>query len=409
MATKRPCASLASHLADNQTTKDVAQDGRRGPQMAECREVLCGGTPRRPQMPRWKMIKAGFARMRATHQTKNPKADRRLALPPNVFRFVFGSSGIHQFLLLVLTAAVFLVEIVPLELQRRVVNDLVKHRAYQQVIVLCVIYAGVVLFHGGTKLVLNVYRGWVGERATRDLRRRIRALLESSDAPSQASEANGIGVSMMVAEVEPIGGFVGESISEPILQAGILLSVIAYMIHVEPWMAAATLALFVPQLFFVPLLQGAINRRSAARVWMLRQLSVRLVAQTDNAEARGRKGDPSIERVFELDMGIFRFKFTMNFLMNFCNHLQVITALLVGGWFVSTEQLEIGGVVAFISAIGRLNDPWGDLVNYFRDVSGTQVKFRLLANAVNQLAERRTLELRDEWGPAIVLGPRKNA
>jgi hypothetical protein len=54
---------------------------------------------------------------------------------------------------------------------------------------------------------------------------------------------------------------------------------------------------------------------------------------------------------------------------------------------VHSDQLEVGGVVAFISAVGRLNDPWGDLVNYFRDVSITQVKYRLVADRVNQLSE----------------------
>ena len=42
-------------------------------------------------------------------------------------------------------------------------------------------------------------------------------------------------------------------------------------------------------------------------------------------------------------------------------------------------------MVAFISGIGRITDPWGDLVNYFRDINVTQVKYRLLANAVDQL------------------------
>jgi hypothetical protein len=50
-------------------------------------------------------------------------------------------------------------------------------------------------------------------------------------------------------------------------------------------------------------------------------------------------------------MGIFKLKFTMNFLMNICNHLQVVSALLVGGWWVYTGHIEIGGVVAFISGI----------------------------------------------------------
>jgi ABC-type bacteriocin/lantibiotic exporter with double-glycine peptidase domain len=282
-----------------------------------------------------------------------------------------------------------LFEVVPLELQRRVVNDLVKHRNYHLVIVLCAVYAGIVILQGTTKLVLNVYRGWVGERATRDLRRRIRSVVAAS--PSASSEAQGIEVSMIVAEVVPIGGFVGESISEPVLQGGALLSVLAYMIHLDGPMAVAVFALFVPQLVFVPLPQRVILQRTEVRVRILRGLSVSIIAPAYE-DKRGRADVARIDHVFELDMGIFRLKFTMNFLMNLCSHLQIITALLLGGWCVYTEQLEIGGVVAFISGIGRLNDPWGDFVNYFRDVSVTQVKYRLVANAANQLAQGHALD-----------------
>ena len=73
--------------------------------------------------------------------------------------------------------------------------------------------------------------------------------------------------------------------------------------------------------------------------------------------------------------------------MNLSAQLQIIAALLVGGWLVYTDQLEIGGVVAFISGIGRFTDPWGDLVNYFRALNITQVEFRLLSDAVNQQAQ----------------------
>ena len=83
-------------------------------------------------------------------------------------------------------------------------------------------------------------------------------------------------------------------------------------------------------------------------------------------------------------MGIFRLKFSMNFLMNLSTQLQIIGALLVGGWAVYQNRLEIGGVVAFISGIGRITDPWGDLVNYFRDVNITQVKYALLRDALDR-------------------------
>jgi ABC-type multidrug transport system fused ATPase/permease subunit len=307
-------------------------------------------------------------------------------LPGSVFRYVLATSGVHQLLLLALTVSLFLIEVVPLELQRRIVDNLVKDHPYDRVILLCAVYAGVVLVQGGIKLGLNVYRGWVGERATRELRHRIHSVIEAPLTSSPAAEAQGIAVSMIVAEVEPIGGFVGESVSEPLLQGGILASVLAYLIHIDPWMALGAFALFIPQFFFVPLMQAAVNRRAGARIRILRQLGINVI---DQATGHFRADDQRIDRVFSLDMGIFRLKFTMNFLMNLCSHLQIISALLIGGWWVHTDRLELGGVVAFISGISRLNDPWGDLVNYFRDLTVTQVKYRLLANAVNELAQEQ--------------------
>ena len=281
------------------------------------------------------------------------------ALPRNVFRYVLATSGLHQLLLLALTVTVFLLEVVPLELQRRIVNDLVKHRPFSWVIGLCAVYAGTVLVQGGTKLALNIYRGWVGERAKRDLRRRVHTFVEAPGATSPAVEAQGIAVSMIVAEVEPIGGFVGESVSEPLLQAGIMLSVLAYLIHIDPWMALTAFGIFIPQLVFVPLLQAAVNRRTGARIQMLRRLGIAMIAGAGGVDDESsRTDDRRIEQAFALDMGIFKLKFSMNFLMNVCNHLQIISALLVGGWWVYTSRLEIGGVVAFISGIGRLNDLW---------------------------------------------------
>src|ERR1700751_2271363 len=136
------------------------------------------------------------------HQLRRAAAEK---LPGSVFRYVLATSGIHQLLLVAMTVSVSLLEVVPLELQRRIVNDLVKDRPYRWVITLCAVYAGVVLVQGGTKLILNVYRAWVGERAIRGLRHRIHKVIEAPSPSSPAAEAQEIAVSMIVAEVEPIG------------------------------------------------------------------------------------------------------------------------------------------------------------------------------------------------------------
>src|SRR5271155_5553027 len=82
-------------------------------------------------------------------------------LPNNIFRYVLSVSWRHQIALVSLTVFTFLLEIVPLEIQRRVVNNLVKERPFQLVIILCAAYASAVLVQGATKLGLNVYRSWV--------------------------------------------------------------------------------------------------------------------------------------------------------------------------------------------------------------------------------------------------------
>jgi ABC-type multidrug transport system fused ATPase/permease subunit len=314
-----------------------------------------------------------------------------IALPPNIYHYVWQASRWHQVPLVVLTVCVALFEVVPLELQRRIVDDAVKNRNYWFVLVLCGVYLGAVLLQGGTKLVLNVYRNWVGESAVRELRRRVHTLVSARSAASSTVEAEGVQASMIVSEVEPVGSFVGGSVSEPLLQSGILCSVLAYMIHVDLRMAAVAILFFVPQLFFVPLMQHAMNRRTRVRVRLIRQLSISVVVGSGD-RTRDRADDDRIDRVFRLNMGIYEFKFSMNFLMNLSTQLQIIGALAVGAWAVLHQQLEIGGVVAFISGIGRITDPWGDLVNYFRDANINQVKFGLLRDAIGQQSVQAATE-----------------
>ncbi len=304
-----------------------------------------------------------------------------------LFGYILRTSWPHQLAILILTTIVFLLEVVPLEAQRRVVNDIVKHRPYSTILLLCAGYFGSVVFQGGTKLGLNIYRSWIGERAKRDLRRRISASTRMNKASLLSPDVQGVAVSMVVAEVEPVGNFVGSSISEPLLQTGILATVIAYMVHLDPWMGAAALFLFFPQFVFVPLMQHGMNRRTGMRVRLLRQIGVGLIARGGSGAAAEQGEARCIERVFHVDMGIFELKFTMNFLMNLCSHLQIIAALLLGGWRVLQGELEIGGIVAFISGVGRLNDPWGDLVNYFRTLNLSLVQFHLIVTALDQISE----------------------
>jgi hypothetical protein len=158
-------------------------------------------------------------------------------LPKTLLGYIWKASARHQLGLCLLSVTVFLLSAVPLELQRRIVNDAIGKGALGTILWLALAYAALALTEGGVKLWLNVYRSWVSERAVRHLRHAIGAMTQRALAADDRAKAEGVEISMMLSESEPIGGFVGVSISEPLLQGGILLSVFGYLAWLEPWMA----------------------------------------------------------------------------------------------------------------------------------------------------------------------------
>jgi ABC-type bacteriocin/lantibiotic exporter with double-glycine peptidase domain len=196
----------------------------------------------------------------------------------------------------------------------------------------------------------------------------------------------GVEVAVILEEVEPIGSFTGISVSEPLLQGGILVSVLGYMLYLDLGLALLVLAFFLPQLIFVPLLQAAINRRAQARILTKRGLSGDIVKAAGGSNRTGQWAAMPIARVFTLNMGIYRLKFTMNLLMNLMHHSTVAVALGVGGWMALEGRIEVGTVVAIVGGIAKLNDPWGDLVNWGRELSVVEVKYRLFVDALSRLS-----------------------
>ncbi len=304
-------------------------------------------------------------------------------VPPDLLAFVLFVSSKHQIWLCLLSVLVFTVGIAPLELQRRIVNDTFAGGDIGAILHLAAAYAGVALVAGILKLTMNVYRGFVSERAVRWLRI---ALLDNFDRlmhEHRRAETQGVEISLVIDEADPVGA----SLSEPVLQGGLLIGIFAYMVYLQPLMALAAFAVFSPQLIFVPLMQKAINRRVSYRIAALRQISVGVIAASPLEMADGHSQHERVAHVFSLNMGIIRLKFSMNFLMNLMYHLGIAAILALGGYYVVKGEVRVGTIVAFVSGLGQLNEPWGDLVNWFRDLKVTETKYDMIRQAANNLRD----------------------
>jgi ABC-type bacteriocin/lantibiotic exporter with double-glycine peptidase domain len=83
-------------------------------------------------------------------------------------------------------------------------------------------------------------------------------------------------------------------------------------------------------------------------------------------------------------MQIFVRKFGMSSLMNLLYTFGIIGILSVGGWLVLQGRTDVGTIVAFISGLARMNDPWRDLVSYFREATNAGLKYRMIASELDR-------------------------
>jgi len=334
---------------------------------------------------------------------------KKLPLLPDVsdmrplFQFVWKISARDQLYLCLLAILVFLIDLAPLDLQRRITNAVVVEHDFATVLLLALVYVTANAMLGGLKYAMNVYRGSVTESANRSLRlseNLIRTLRAQGEGEAEV-ERMGTVVSIVVSEVEDIGDFVGASFSSPVLNVGILLSVFCYMLFFQPWVALLALLLSVPQVVFIPILQNSINLRAQQRIQTVRHIGADIIGEKSDAAREHTRGfSERVQRVYDLNMQIYRRKFAITLLMNLLYHLSTIGVGVVGSWLVLRGKTEVGTVVAFISGLSRMNDPWGEIVDYFRNLTNSTVKYRMIRQAFGEDAVAPQLA-----GPSISSQP----
>ena len=311
-------------------------------------------------------------------------------MPRTLFAFVWQVSRKEQVLLCLLTVVVSLLTMAPLELQRRVVDGAIHTGNVTYLGVLSGLYLSVLLLQGGLKYGLNVYRGRVVETVTRTLRHMIYRGTQMEVPGVQARPTGdavqkGAAVSMIAAEAEDLAGFVGDSISFPLLQGGTALTAMGYLFWVEPTIAIFAAILYLPQLLVVPLGQRRINRWAAAHARLIRKIGDAVVHTESD-----RAGRPKYERrflrlvegAFNTRIKIYQVKFFLTFFGNFLDAAAPLIVLSVGGWLVIQGRVELGTLVVFITGFQKVSDPWDQLLTFYRTASNAGVKYRLIADAL---------------------------
>ncbi|NIO43805.1 MAG: hypothetical protein GTO41_28800, partial [Burkholderiales bacterium] len=108
----------------------------------------------------------------------------------------------------------------------------------------CLVFLFAVLVAGGLKYQLNVYKGLLGERLLRQLRRELCSRILRFPLAHFRKISPGELNAMITAEVEPLAGFIGDAFALPLLQGGLLLTAMLFIFVQDPILGIAAVALF---------------------------------------------------------------------------------------------------------------------------------------------------------------------
>ncbi len=257
---------------------------------------------------------------------------------------------------------------------------------------LCGAFLVLVIINQSFKYIINVYKGLTGERMLRRLRFDLYARMLRFPLPTFRKMSQGEIIPMITQEVEPLGGFIGDAFSQPAFQGGTLLTILGFLFYQDWRMAAAAVMLYPLQVWLIPKLQRRVNLLGKERVRRVRRLSDRIgetvqgvqeihahdASRRAMAEFADQLGD-----IFHVRYGIYRKKFFIKFLNNFIQQLGPFFFYSMGGYFVIIGELQIGTLVAAISAHKDLAAPWKELLAYYQQFADATIKYE---SVINQFA-----------------------
>ncbi|MEJ2102214.1 MAG: ABC transporter ATP-binding protein/permease [Desulfobacterales bacterium] len=286
--------------------------------------------------------------------------------------------------MLIIAIMVF-ARVLPLEMQKRIVNQAINLRNVQLLLTYCGIYLVAVVFNSGLKYLTNIIQTVITQRATAGMRKALYHHILTLPLNFFRSTQPGSVVNSLVAELTMPGNFVGMAISAPVTNVLTLLAFAGYLFTLNPLLAAVSLSIYPIVVFLVPMLQRGVNRANKKRVDAARKLSSRIAESiTGIHEVHGngayrienKKYDRLVSRLQKIRVVWSLYRYGVKTANNFFVGLGPFIVFILGGYLTIKGQLELGALVAFLSAQEKLYDPWKELIEFYQVFQDGSVTYK---------------------------------
>ena len=251
--------------------------------------------------------------------------------------------------------------------------------------VLSFIFLVFVFINGGFKYLINTMKGRLGERMLRRLRfelvdRVLRFPIPYLRRMKQAEIAT-----MIKDEVEPLGGFIGDAIVQPVYLGGQAITALLFIMVQSLWLGMLAFSIVLAQAFIIPKLRVRVLILGKQRQITARQLAGRVAELVDGAGEVHAHDTSNYERadisdrlglIYRIRFEIYQRKFAVKFLNNFLAQLTPFLFYLIGGYLaLRGGGIDVGGLVAALIAYKDLPGPIKELIDWDQQRTDVQIKY----------------------------------
>ncbi|MGA7875076.1 MAG: ABC transporter ATP-binding protein/permease [Desulfoferrobacter sp.] len=291
--------------------------------------------------------------------------------------------GLQSALFIMILFTVFF-RVFPLEMQKRIVNIAIQSRNLNALFMYCGLYIGAVVMAGVLKYIINVLQGYIGQKILYEMRTQLYAHILSLPLSFFRRTPPGMVISSLTSELSGPGDFLGSALAVPVINLLTLITFAGYMVYLNPLLALLSFAIYPVEILIIPFLQKRYNKLNQDRINVTRSMSNAIgEAITGMHEIHGNASYPIENKkldtfgamLFRLRHRMNKNKFLVKFINNFFQSLGPFILFLVGGYLSIKGRLDLGALVAFLSAYEKLYDPWKELMDYYQDFQDSRVRY----------------------------------
>jgi ABC-type multidrug transport system fused ATPase/permease subunit len=285
-----------------------------------------------------------------------------------------GNLGWQLTLLGVIAVAVF-TRVLPLEMQKRIVNQAITLRKVDLLLLYCGYYLAAVLLSSACKYAINILETLISQRVLARMRAALYAHIITLPLAFFRNTQPGTVVNAIVNELVVPSNFVGMAVSTPVSNVLTLLAFAGFLFWLNPLLAAVSLSIYPAAMLLIPFLQKRANIANKARVDQSRTFSGKIAEAISGIhEIHGngtyrierRKFDKMVEHLQKVRVTWGLYRFGVKSTNNLFTSLGPFLVFILGGYLTINGQLELGSLVAFLTAQEKLYDPWKELIEFYQ-------------------------------------------